>query len=121
MAGKREGNGNRNVTVEELLLEMHRTVDGLAEDGAGRADLKLLSRSLRELRHAFRFFDGLRDLAGDFRDLLAEGGMTQTAALPEEAEEPEIAGLPRIVFRFNNRSFGRLRQLIDRLNEESAR
>jgi len=332
MAGKREGSGNRKVTVEELLLEMHRTVDGLAEDGAGRADLKLLSRSLRELRHAFRFFDGLRDrpkvtvfgsarlspqspafrqaesfgremarrgwfvvtgagegimeaahlgagaehsigvnillpfeqsdntvmagnprlihtkyfftrkllflkessgvalfpggfgtmdeafevltllqtgkthpfpvvlvdepggtywarwrrfleegllerglisaedlslfritvdvddavreiqryyrvfhsaryvgkdlairirkplepaalrdLAGDFRDLLAEGGMTQTAALPEEAEEPEIAGLPRIVFRFNNRSFGRLRQLIDRLNEESAR
>ncbi|RJP24362.1 MAG: TIGR00730 family Rossman fold protein [Deltaproteobacteria bacterium] len=40
---------------------MHRTVDGLGEDGASRADLKLLSRSLRELRHAFRFFDGLRD------------------------------------------------------------
>ncbi len=332
MAGRREGIGNRKVTVEELLQEMRRTVDGLAEDGAGRADLKLLSRSLRELRHAFRFFDGLRDrpkvtvfgsarlsprspafrqaesfgremarlgwfvvtgagegimeaahlgagaahsigvnillpfeqsdntvmagnprrihtkyfftrkllflkessgvalfpggfgtmdeafevltllqtgkthpfpvvlvdepggtywatwrrfveegllgrglisvedlslfrittrvddavreiqrfyrvfhsaryvgkdlairvreplspaalraLAGDFRDLLAGGGMTQTAALPEEAEEPEIAGLSRIVFRFNQRSFGRLRQLIDRLNEESAR
>jgi len=332
MAGRREGNGNRKVTVEELLQEMHRTVDGLAEDGAGRANLKLLSRSLRELRHAFRFFDGLRDrpkvtvfgsarlspqspafrqaesfgremarlgwfvvtgagegimeaahlgagaehsigvnillpfeqsdntvmagnprlihtkyfftrkllflkessgvalfpggfgtmdeafevltllqtgkthpfpvvlvdepggtywttwrrfleegllgrglisvedlslfritadvddavreiqrfyrvfhsaryvgkdlairvreplepaalraLAGDFRDLLAEGGMIQTEALPEEAEEPEIAGLPRIVFRFNNRSFGRLRQLIDRLNGEFER
>src|SRR5512134_1776922 len=63
----------------------------------------------------------LRALAGDFRDLLAEGGMIQTAALPEEAEEPEIAGLPRIVFRFNNRSFGRLRQLIDRLNGDFAR
>ncbi|MBP2687608.1 MAG: hypothetical protein H6Q81_2513 [Deltaproteobacteria bacterium] len=47
MAGRREGNGNRKVTVEELLQEMHRTVDGLAEDGAGRANLKLLSRSLR--------------------------------------------------------------------------
>ncbi|MBS1244420.1 MAG: family Rossman fold protein, partial [Deltaproteobacteria bacterium] len=63
----------------------------------------------------------LRALAGDFRDLLAEGGMIQTEALPEEAEEPEIAGLPRIVFRFNNRSFGRLRQLIDRLNGEFER
>ncbi|HEU4949673.1 MAG TPA: TIGR00730 family Rossman fold protein, partial [Candidatus Deferrimicrobiaceae bacterium] len=63
----------------------------------------------------------LRALAGDFRDLLAEGGMIQTAALPEEAEEPEIAGLPRIVFRFNNRSFGRLRQLIDRLNGDFER
>jgi len=48
------------VTVEELLDEMHRSVDGLGEDGASRADLKLLSRTLKELRHAFRFFDGLR-------------------------------------------------------------
>ena len=54
------GNGKRKVTPDELILEMHRTVDGLAEDGASRADLKLLSRTLRELRHAFRFFDGLR-------------------------------------------------------------
>jgi len=50
------------VTVEELLDEMHRSVDGLGEDGASRADLKLLSRTLKELRHAFRFFDGLRRL-----------------------------------------------------------
>ena len=48
------------VTVEELIDEMHRTVDGLAEDVARRADLKLISRTLKELRHAFRFFDGLR-------------------------------------------------------------
>jgi uncharacterized protein (TIGR00730 family) len=53
-------NGNRTVTPDELIEEMHRTVDGLAEDGASRADLKLLSRSLRELRQAFRFFDALR-------------------------------------------------------------
>ncbi len=332
MARKREGNGNHKVTVEELLQEMRRTVDGLAEDGAGRADLKLLSRTLRELRHAFRFFDGLRDrpkvtvfgsarlppgspayrqaesfgremarsgwlvvtgagegimeaahlgaggehsigvnillpfeqsdntvmegnprlihtkyfftrkllflkessgvalfpggfgtmdeafevltllqtgkthpfpvvlvdepggsywatwrrfleenllergmisledlslfritesvetaageirdfyrvyhsarfvgerlairirrplapaavaaLAGDFGDLLTEGAFSQTGALPEEADDPEIASLRRIVFRFNNRSFGRLRQLIDRLNEQDTR
>ena len=44
------------VTVEELLDEMHRTVDGLGKDGASRADLKLLSRAMKELRHAFRFF-----------------------------------------------------------------
>ena len=48
------------VTREELLDEMHGSVDGLGEDGASRADLKLLSRTLKELRHAFRFFDGLR-------------------------------------------------------------
>jgi uncharacterized protein (TIGR00730 family) len=52
----------------------------------------------------------------EFPDLLAEGAISQGSALPEEADEPEIAGLPRLVFRFNGRSHGRLRQLIDRLN-----
>lgn len=56
----REGGRNSRVTVEELIGELHRTVDGLEEDGASRADLKLLARALKELRHAFRFFDGLR-------------------------------------------------------------
>lgn len=37
-------------------------------------------------------------------------------ALPEEADEPEISLLPRLVLTFNRRNFGRLRQLIDRLN-----
>jgi len=56
----REGGRNSRVTVEELIDELHETVDGLREDGTNRADLKLLSRALKELRHAFRFFDGLR-------------------------------------------------------------
>ena len=60
MTKGREGGRNSRVTVEELIDEMHETVDGLREDGASRADLKLLSRALKELRHAFRFFDGLR-------------------------------------------------------------
>ena len=58
--GRKEGRIHR-VTEEELIREMHGTVDGLGEDGASRADLKLLSRTLKELRHAFRFFDGLRE------------------------------------------------------------
>ncbi len=60
MTKGREGRRNSRVSVEELIDEMHATVDGLGEDGASRADLKLLSRALKELRHAFRFFDGLR-------------------------------------------------------------
>ena len=60
MTKTRERQWNSRVTVDELVGEMHRTVDGLVEDGTGRADLKLLSRALKELRHAFRFFDGLR-------------------------------------------------------------
>ncbi len=52
-------NGHK-VTAAELIAEMHRTVDRLAEDGADRGDIKLLARALRETRHSFRVFAGLR-------------------------------------------------------------
>jgi N-acetylglucosamine kinase-like BadF-type ATPase len=42
------------VTPNQLIAEMHRTVDRLAEDGADRGDIKILARALRELRHSFR-------------------------------------------------------------------
>jgi len=51
----------RKVTSSELIQELHQTVDGMAEDGTSRADLKLLSRALRELREAFRLFDTVRN------------------------------------------------------------
>ncbi len=51
---------DRKVTAGELIAEMHRTVDRLAEDGADRGDIKLLARALRETRHSFRVFAGLR-------------------------------------------------------------
>ena len=60
--------------------------------------------------------DALAALNREFPDLLVEGSISQVKALPEEADEPEIADLPRIVFRFNSGSHGRLRQLIDHLN-----
>lgn len=42
------------ITSDQLIAEMHRTVDRLAEDGADRGDIKILARALRELRHSFR-------------------------------------------------------------------
>jgi uncharacterized protein (TIGR00730 family) len=60
--------------------------------------------------------EALEALNREFPDLLAEGSITQRKALPEEADDPEIADLPRIVLRFNCKNHGRLRQLIDRLN-----
>ncbi len=43
----------------------------------------------------------------------------QSAALPEERDEPELKQLPRLVFAFDRRSLGRLRQLIDMINREA--
>lgn len=44
----------------DLIAEMRRTIDRLERDRASRGDLKLLSRSLKELRYAFRVFSKYR-------------------------------------------------------------
>jgi len=46
------------------------------------------------------------------------GEIFQRDALPQEANEPEIAHLPRLCFTFNRIHFGFLRLFIDRLNED---
>ena len=52
----------------------------------------------------------------DFQDILREGAIESSEALPEEAGEEEIAGLPRLILSFDRYHFGRLRQLIDAVN-----
>ncbi len=57
------------------------------------------------------------ELNGSFRDILVpRGKISALRALPEEADEPEISELPRLVVDFNRKDFGRLRSLIDMIN-----
>lgn len=58
----------------------------------------------------------LHTLNTEFADLLEAGTIEQRGAFPEEADEPVLAGLPRLTCRYNRRSAGRLRQLINRIN-----
>jgi hypothetical protein len=44
------------------------------------------------------------------------GKVEQRSALPEEADEPELLTLPRLVIPYDRRSAGNLRSLIDRIN-----
>ena len=53
----------------------------------------------------------------DFPDLLAGDEFVQRGALREEGNEPDLADLPRLVFTPHRRNFGRLRKLIDAVNE----
>jgi hypothetical protein len=62
----------------------------------------------------------LEGLNREFRDILAEGSMALSPALPEEGSDPALAHLHRLVLHFNRRNFGRLRQLIDALNRLPA-
>jgi uncharacterized protein (TIGR00730 family) len=59
----------------------------------------------------------LERIRRDFSDVLAGGTFEQTAALPAEANDTHVANLPRLRFRFDRRSLGRLRQLVDLINQ----
>jgi hypothetical protein len=63
--------------------------------------------------------EALMQLNGEFADLLRVGRIEQTGALPQEANEPEIWNLPRLVLVPYRRDFARFRQLIDALNESA--
>jgi len=61
----------------------------------------------------------VRDLEREFALLIAEGGITQCQALPEEADgDPDLDQLPRLVFTARRHHFGLRRRLIDRLNRD---
>ncbi len=72
---------------------------------------RLVLRLLRPLTPA-----QVEDLNARFPHLCHEGKIEQRSALPEEADEPELLALPRLVVPYHRRSAGGLRQLIDVVN-----
>ena len=59
----------------------------------------------------------LGTLESEFNEILQPGSHLRiTGALPEEADQPDLLHLPRLVFDFNRRSFGLLKAFIRRLN-----
>lgn len=63
----------------------------------------------------------LESLTRQFRDMLSGGAIRQGFALPEEADEPQIHQLPRLILRFNRKDYGRLIELIRCINELGTR
>ena len=60
----------------------------------------------------------LQTLNDRFAGLCTPGGQFRAAeGLPEEENEPDLAGLHRVAFPFSRSNFGRLRSLIDVLNQ----
>jgi uncharacterized protein (TIGR00730 family) len=63
----------------------------------------------------------LADLNLRFADVLATGCITQGSALRAEFNEPEIVQLPRLILIPHRNGFGRLRRLIDAINQAPVR
>jgi uncharacterized protein (TIGR00730 family) len=60
--------------------------------------------------------DEVATLDETFRDLLVDGHLTATTALPPEVADQDHVDLPRLVMRYDPRRAGRLRALIDAVN-----
>ena len=73
---------------------------------------KLVIRLEKELSK-----EQMRELNDSFADLLASGEIKKSAALRQEADEPELMSKPRIIFRNNKQSPGRFNQMILAINE----
>ncbi|MFM8389564.1 MAG: TIGR00730 family Rossman fold protein [Actinomycetota bacterium] len=60
--------------------------------------------------------DGLAELNVRFSHLCVDGGIEPTEPLAAETRDDDNLSLPRLVLRFDKRSFGELRLLIDAVN-----
>jgi len=82
--------------------------------------------------HSMRFVNGhlvfrltsvlaphhIEKLKEKFQDILApRGNIVLSGPLPEEKDESEISQLPRLIVDFNRQDFGRLRSMIDAIND----
>ncbi len=59
----------------------------------------------------------IKTLNDEFADLLEAGRIEAIDATAAEIEDDDVADLPRLALMFDRRSYGRLREMVDRLNE----
>jgi hypothetical protein len=59
----------------------------------------------------------LAEISQKFSDIKAKGEFRVSEALPVERDEPSLKDLHRLIFTFNRKDHGRLRMLIDFLND----
>lgn len=97
---------NVDDAVEELLkfYRIYHSMRYVDELLVLRLQHKLSDRKLKGLNH-------------EFEDILVSGSIEQTGYLPGEASETDLLELPRLALHFNRKAQGRLRQLINAIND----
>jgi len=99
-----------------------------------------MEEAIREVLGFYRVYHSMRYVAGDlllrlkhapsaelldrirteFHDIVVGGTFEMTKALPAEANDVAVRELPRLRFRFDRKSLGRLRMLVDVINRETV-
>jgi uncharacterized protein (TIGR00730 family) len=102
----------------ERVDSIDAVVDGVAKFYRRYHSLRYVDKQLSVRLKSSLSPEAVQELNGLFSDILLPGGkMFLSPALPAEEDEPEIVRLPRLVLDFNSRDFGRLRSLIDKVND----
>ncbi len=117
----------RHLLARKLIcpedLSLYRITDSVEEAVQEILNFFRVYHSMRYVKSqlVLRLSESLDSAALDqintrFADILIDGRFELSGPLPEEKDEPDLIELPRLVFHFNRRGLGRLRQLIDFLN-----
>ncbi len=114
--------GNRLISPEDLSL--YKITDRLEDAVAEILQFFRVYHSMRYVRRSLVLrlnksptAEFVGQLNADFADILSGGTIELSPALKDEKDEPMLVALPRLIFNFNRRSLGRLRQMIDRINQ----
>ena len=115
-----EGNGYILPTDLNLLHLVHSAEEAVDEIARFYRNFHS-SRWLKD-RFVIRLNHPLSDAAlaqlhDSFAGLYKEGGFVQQPYCEQERDEPELCHLTRLAFAFNGRDYGRLRALLDFVNE----
>jgi uncharacterized protein (TIGR00730 family) len=112
--------------IDEDDLSIFRVTDRIDAAVAEIAGFYRVYHSSRTIRNRLvvrtNFLVSDRDLASlseEFGEVLRGKPITRREPYEEEHDEPSLLHLPRLVLHFDMRRYGRLRQLINRLNQSS--
>ena len=114
--------GNGMISPEDVhLYKVTNSVEEAIDEVLGFYKVYHSMRYVQD-RLVFRLKEKLSDeklaaLKEGFSDILASGDYVQRGPLPEESGEADLADLPRLHFHFNRRQLGRLRMLINFIND----
>jgi hypothetical protein len=112
--------------ISEADLSLYKVTDNVTEAAAEVLKFYRVFHSMRfvydqlVLRLQRRPGPELMDrLNVEFRDILVDGTFELSGPLQQEAGDDHLADLPRLVFHFDRKGLGRLRQLIDTINDSA--
>jgi hypothetical protein len=113
--------GNGLIDRDDLaLFRITDSIDDAIEEVRRFYRVYHSSRTIRNrlvVRTQFPVSDrDVAEISAQFSDILGGKPAARRQPYDEEHDEPTLLELPRLVLHFDMKSYGRLRQLVDRLN-----